>query len=173
MRPTASAAVAAIALVSNCALAYPEGAPWGAARPDAEESCASCHYDFEPILDSAALSIVGLPDAAVPGETYTLVIRLAASDAAVAGFQLLATSPGKAGSFRSPDSAVEVIGPASRSVAPVIVREAATWRLLWQAPESGEENVLMYLAISAANDDQSPLGDVVHYRQWEVPVSNP
>ncbi len=173
MRPTASAALAAFAVVSNCALAYPEGAPWGAARPDAEESCASCHYDFEPILDSAALSIDGLPEAAVPGKIYTLIIRLTASDAAVAGFQLLATSSGKSGSFRSLDGAIEVIGPASRSVAPVVAREAATWRLLWQAPERGNDDVLMYLAISAANDDQSPLGDVVHYRQWEIAVSNP
>lgn len=154
------------------ALAYPEGAPWGAANPDARESCASCHYDYEPVHDSSALGIEGLPAVVAPGERYDLVIRIAGVDAAIAGFQLLATPEGEVGSFDSADDAIESIGPASRSIAPADGVDGLSWSVTWRAPKAGCSPIRFYLAAAAANDDQSPFGDTIHYRQFIVERPN-
>ena len=172
MKRIARPVAAAVALAGSAAFAYPEGAPWGTANPEASETCASCHYDYEPVFDSTALEIEGLPAAFEPGVTYPLVIRLSGVDAAISGFQLLATSSGSAGSFRADASAIEVIGAASRSTESVAASDGASWRLAWQAPADGCSPIRLYLAASAANDDQSPFGDTVHYRQFVVARGN-
>lgn len=163
-----TAALPALLLASVGAFAYPEGAPWGAADPDAGETCASCHYDYEPVHDSPALGIDGLPEIAAAGERYDLVIRFAAVDAAVSGFQLLAVAEGGAGRFISGDTAIEAIGAAGRSTRTVAAGDGASWSLTWEAPASGCSPVSLFLAAAAANDDQSPLGDTIHYRQFRV-----
>ena len=52
----------AAAFFLSDARAFPDGAPWGAANPAAEQDCAACHFDNEPLLASDGLVIHGLPD---------------------------------------------------------------------------------------------------------------
>ena len=152
------------------AAAYPEGAPWGAADPAATESCLSCHFDGDAVDPSDAISIFGLPATAEPGRTYALVLKVASEDAAVAGFQLLASTDGQeAGLFGSPEVGVEHAGAAVRSTVPVPIEEAE-WSLLWSVPQEAGTSVTLLLAVTASNDDGSPLGDVVHYRSYIVPI---
>jgi hypothetical protein len=165
------AAVGLIALANQAAQAYPDGAPWGTASPASHESCSNCHYDYEPVNDSRALRIDGLPRIAAPGAEYELVVRLNAEDASVSGFQLLALAEGmSAGSFRSDDDNVESIGSSTRSTRPEIAADGAAWSLTWRAPQSDNLPIVMYLAANASNDDQSPLGDTIHYRTFVVRV---
>lgn len=167
-----SAKVKAVAflLPTACACtlagAYPEGAPWGAAHPDAEEACADCHYDYEPELESKALSLEGLPARAVPGRRYALELRFDAPDAAVSGFQLLTT----AGRLESAAADIETRADASRSVAARRSEDGFTWALVWVAPEIEGTTVTLFVAASSANDDQSPFGDRIHYRRIDVDV---
>lgn len=169
-KPTASLLAAGLGLAAAASFAYPEGAPWGAANPDAQDTCASCHYDYEPVRNSAALEILGLPETARAGREYLLEVRFAPPAARISGFQLVAAAgDADAGAFRSADAAVEAIGSAGRSTSPVAVRQAASWKLRWLAPAS-PASVRLYLAASAANDDQSPFGDTIHYRQFCVEV---
>ena len=159
------------ALAHQAAQAYPEGAPWGTASPAAPESCSNCHYDYEPVNDSRALRIDGLPRIATPGAEYELVVRLNADDARVSGFQLLALAEGRsAGYFRSDDDNVESIGSSTRSTRPETAADGAAWSLTWKAPQSDNLPIVMYLAANASNDDQSPLGDTIHYRTFVVRV---
>lgn len=159
------------ALAAGAAAAYPEGAPWGAADPDAAESCSSCHFDDEPRRNSDALSIEGLPETAVQGREYELLVRLTDDSAAVSGFQLIATAPGgPAGDFRSEDDDVETIGAASRSIRPAAGGRYVNWTLTWRAAAAPGRPVVMYLAASSANDDRSPFGDTIHYRSFVVDV---
>ena len=37
-----------VAVLTGAAFAYPDGAPWGADDLNGAESCATCHFDFEP-----------------------------------------------------------------------------------------------------------------------------
>lgn len=172
MNRTVKLFTAALSLAGTAVLAYPEGAPWGAADPGAAENCGSCHYDYDPLFDSPTLSIEGLPEAVEPRKVYDLVVRLADVDAAVAGFQLLAVATaGEAGAFRSDDETVEALGAASRSVRPATLRDGASWTLTWRAPDEVQAPLQLYLAVSAANDDQSPFGDTIHYGHYVIPPS--
>jgi len=158
-----------VAVTGPVAFAYPEGAPWGAANPDATESCANCHYDYEPVANSPALSIEGLPANVVPGQRYSLVVRLVDDEARVSGFQILASRPqGDAGMFGSDAADIESDGEASRSTAVRTQAERFEWPLWWQAPAQGADDVVLFLAASSANDDQSPFGDRIHYRRFRL-----
>lgn len=159
----------AAALAASCpAFGYPDASPWGAANPSAEEACSSCHYDYDPVTESEALWIDGLPAEAVPGETYPVVVRMTGVDAAVSGFQLVAS----AGRFNSDAAALEADGNAIRSTAVTPNRGSVEWAFSWELPGAPGGAVEMYLAVSAANDDESPFGDTIHYRRFVIAVAD-
>ena len=163
------AAITAAALSYGVAGAFPDGAPWGAANPAADQNCASCHFDADPIVESAALVVRGLPQKTEPGARHELEIALDDPETVVAGFQLIAQAAGeRTGTFVSAESNVEFIGAAIRSTAAVEHRKPATWIVEWRAPDTIESDVVFYVAASAANDDGSPLGDRIHFKTYRV-----
>ena len=172
MRLAASAlAVAIAATTMGAAMAFPDGAPWGAADPAAPDHCANCHFDSDALSDSEALTINGLPPRAEPGGRYRLTVVLTDPDAVIAGFQMIATADdGPGGSFSSDLSSVETAGSAIRSVEPVIVDADARWTLEWHVPGDGRGMVVFHVAATAANHDGSPFGDQVHYRSYAVEI---
>ena len=151
------------------ALAYPDASPWGAANPVAAENCASCHYDYEPVADSRLLELAGLPEQLTAGQRYELRIDFAAADAlpeaTASGFQLIVSS----GHLESPDPETETGGTALRSTAVREAKSNVTWPLVWRAPVE-PSTVTFYAAASAANHDNSPFGDVIHYRRYDRQV---
>ena len=151
--------------------AYPEGAPWGAANPEADESCDSCHYDYDPVHASAALTVDGLPAFAIEGQEYRLTVRFSGDEAISSGFQLMAEgADAQGGTFRSEDDDIESIGSAARSTATRLQDDGLEWTLWWRAPNA-TDTLRFFVAASSANDDQSPFGDTIHYRQYDVAVS--
>lgn len=164
----AAAAFAAL-LLAGLARAYPEGAPWGAANPDAEESCFSCHYDYDAVRDSEALRLDGLPGTATPGSSYPLRVTLTVPEAKSSGFQLLlAAGDDPAGRLLADDPEIETIGAAARTTKARAATGTVSWQLSWLAPPAPGARVTFHLAASAANDDQSPFGDRIHYRAFRV-----
>jgi hypothetical protein len=165
----AAALVVAFALIAGAAWAYPDGAPWGASDPAADESCASCHYDYDPVEDSSAIAIDGLSDDISAGATYTLELRFAPADARIAAFQLtLRTAGDDPGAFVAGPDDVEMLGGAIRSSKPRTVDGGVSWTVSWRAPDEPGTSVEFLVAASAANDDQSPFGDTIHYRAIRV-----
>ncbi len=165
---------AALLLAAGGAGAYPDGAPWGASDPDATESCASCHYDYEPVMDSAALSVEGLPEIATPGRRYRLALAFASDTAVTSGFQLTIRGAGKDnGMLVTRDEDVEVVGAAGRSTSPRPVGGELRWHIEWQAPDAEADCIEFLIAASAANDDQSPFGDTIHYKAVAIDVAAP
>jgi hypothetical protein len=155
-------------LLSGITGAFPEGAPWGAANPDSAENCSTCHFDDDPVRDSAALSIDGLPGSPMPGESYELTIRFADPDAVIAGFQMLATADDSAGEFHASSEHIEYLGAAIRSTDPSRNEGEVTWQLTWTAPRRAVATVTIFLAVMGSNDDGSPFGDRVHFRAFQV-----
>ncbi len=157
-------------LAASVSGAYPEGAPWGAANPDADEHCASCHWEVEPQTDSAALAVSGLPERPEPGGRYELVISFDNAGSAT-GFQMLAWTDGaSAGRFSTDATNTEALGAAVRSTAIVEQSGAVRWTVAWHAPDGIETPIVLHVAASAANHDQSPFGDVIHYRTYTIPA---
>jgi hypothetical protein len=151
------------------ARAFPDGAPWGAANPAAEQDCAACHFDNEPVLASDGLVIHGLPKNLEAGVTYDLAITFENPDIVVAGFQLIAQAAGQdVGTFTASVDDVEFVGSSIRSIAPLRTSGRAVWKIQWHAPEKIDGPIDFYLAASAANDDGSPFGDAIHFRSYRL-----
>lgn len=151
----------------QAAFAYPEGAPWGAADPNAEENCATCHFDNEAVQNSDALIVEGLPEILEPDTTYDLVVTFDNAGGVAAGFQLLAWgNESDSGTIASETDNTETAGSAMHSTSPTVETGSMSWALLWHTPATIEKSVTIYVAAAAANLDQSPLGDRVHFRSY-------
>jgi len=163
-------ALALLAPFAGSARAFPDGGPWGASNPSSEQTCATCHFEYEAVANSGAISIDGWPAELLPDETYDLVIRFDDRDAVVAGFQVVVESAcDEAGHFvRAPDD-VEFFGGAIRSRRPREMDNGVTWAVQWKAPSRICLPIVFHVAASAANNDGSPFGDIIHFRQYVVP----
>ncbi len=171
---------AAMVASAGPSAAYRDGAPWGAAFPDTDETCASCHFESPPVERAAAITVDGLPQTVEPGRAYSLAIRFAPAkedtpDAVVAGFLAgVRADTGQAGAFLPPKDgdALDIDGAQVRSTGPK-PGFPVTWSVTWRAPDtvpSGSDAapLFLYVAVMASNDDESPFGDRVHYRVFQT-----
>ena len=155
--------------VMQPAIAYPEGAPWGSANPAADEDCASCHFGADPVHASPALRVVGLPERLESGQSYELTVVFELTEGLGSGFQMIAwAEEQEPGEFEALQDNLESVGAAIRSTAPFADGTPAAWRLRWHTPVALPAEVHIHLAASAANLDQSPLGDTIHYRSYRL-----
>jgi len=162
-------AVVVTALGYQAARAFPDGAPWGAADPDAAENCATCHFDGETVRNSQALAVEGLPENLSPGTLYELVVTFQNPGGVAAGFQMIAWAGNhSAGTFASRATHTETVGTAIRSIAPTKKAGPVSWPVQWRTPPTIDTTVSIHVAAAAANDDQSPLGDRIHFRGYEI-----
>ena len=168
----ASAAALSIVTALGCwsvAAAYPDGAPWGAANIDSDENCSSCHFESDPVRESAAITVEIVDDtgAVEPDSRQVLTLRFVDDAAATAGFQVLSsTGSCDVGRFEATDDDIEAIGAAARSIEPRTINGAVSWTLAWHSPAPADCPITFKIAVTAANDDGSPFGDVVHYREY-------
>ena len=164
-----SAAVAALGY--QAARAFPDGAPWGAADPDATENCGTCHFDGEPARDSKALAVSGLPENLSADTLYDLVVTFENPGGVAAGFQMIAwAGHSPAGQFTPQATDLETVGAAVRSTEPTRSDGPVSWAVRWRTPATIDSTVRIHVAATAANDDQSPLGDSIHFRSYEYPA---
>ncbi len=157
-------------LIAVCGLGAPayansQGAPWGSADPDTLQSCAACHFDHEPVGRSPSLMLTGLPEYVAAGETYEITLRFDVGDASNAGFLLSAS----AGAFEAIDEFVETKDAEARSAKPATPRNGvASWSFVWRVGADASDVVTFRAAANAANNDQSPFGDKIHFRKFEA-----
>jgi hypothetical protein len=150
------------------ARAFPDGAPWGAANPNAAENCGTCHFDNDAVHESALLVIDGLPDELSADTLYELVVRFDNAGAVAAGFQMIVSAQSQlVGNFSSPLENTESAGAAIRSTAPIVNNGSVSWPVQWRTPTTVALPIEIYVAALAANGDQSPLGDTVHFQSYE------
>ena len=121
-----------VTLGCQAAFAYPEGAPWGAADPNAEENCTTCHFDNEAVQNSSELTVEGLPDELAPDTTYELTVTFDNLEGVAAGFQLIAWGDDpNTGNFMSEADNTETVGSAIRSTSPIVKEGSVSWTLRW------------------------------------------
>jgi hypothetical protein len=156
-------------LATHSANAYPDGAPWGAANPAADENCATCHFDHEAMQHSKAIRIGGLPERPAPGSEYELELEFLDPAAISVGFQLIVQAPDEhSGTLSSLAAGVEFIGAAIRSIAPLRNDTGVSWTLTWHTPVEIKLPIRIYVAASSTNDDESPFGDTIHFREFVI-----
>lgn len=147
--------------------ANPDGAPWGAADPNAAQNCASCHYDNEAVMDSPLIVLAGdFPGRIEPDQEYEIMLLFGKiENKANIGFMASSKSGETViGEFVSIFDAIEIRGGEVRSNVPERNTQNAIWPLKWRAPNEPIKDVTFFFAVNAGNDDQSPLGDQVHFK---------
>lgn len=158
MKRTLAAALLAAGFPA-AALAYPDGPPWGHAGVDGGDDCTACHFQYDAVAQSQSIAIEGLPGRYEAGQTYPLTVRVVDSGE-TNGFELAAT----AGRFERTDPNTDVNGGAVHSV-----ETGASWQVEWHAPDETGGPVRFWLAVNAANGDESEFGDRIHLQNWEIP----
>ncbi len=174
MSTVLAAAVVATAVRLVASHAYAEGAPPGFSGGFKEESCHACHFHAEPNSGPGRVTIEGAPATFAPGERYTLTITLRRAGMKLAGFQLtarfkdsgvqagtIAPAAGEAERVKVETQAGVQYAGQRKAGAAVGAADAATWTLVWTAPESGEP-VIFNVSANASDGNESADGDFVY-----------
>ena len=146
-----------------------------------EPSCTECHNDYDANHGDGELLLTGLPDAWKPGHSYDLILEVRDAGMRAAGFQLSARfddgSP--AGLLvPGPDEAGRVDVDTSTTVpyahhlydgTNLRAPGSGRWVIRWTAPVEGTGAVALNAAVVTADNDLSPLGDLVYTARWTVP----
>ncbi len=155
------------------------GVPAIGAEP-AEQVCVSCHNSFALNPDAEGTTkLEGVPAAYSPGQTYTLTLSVAHTDAAAMrwGFQMTAVAlkdGAGAGEFIATDSATTMVLAAMTGTRSYIEQSyggtaigqsgGTSWTFEWKAPSADMGRIGFFAAVNVSNADGSNQGDRVYSR---------
>ena len=142
-----------------------------------EQSCHSCHFDYDLNIEEGELELRGLADEIESGKEYELEVFVSRPDLGAAGFQLTARfeDGSQAGEFvlneqviLTPNTPgdVEYLQHAIRNIHPD--NGSKLWLFTWKAPENTDQPIIFNLAGNAANGDESAFGDYILVRELVV-----
>lgn len=138
-----------------------------------EPTCHACHFQADVNAGDGSITLDGIPSEYVAGTTYDITITLAQEGLAAGGFQLsarfndgaqagvVASSPSDSGRVTVTTGGsiqyIHHVYAGTRRTAP----DTARWRIQWTAPEASGV-IVFHIAANAADDDGSPLGDMIY-----------
>ncbi|HEX6983119.1 MAG TPA: choice-of-anchor V domain-containing protein [Balneolaceae bacterium] len=160
--------------------AYPEHLTGAFTGGFGEETCRSCHFDYDLNPEGGSLSVSGIGEEISPGEILNIQITVRRNDLGKAGFQLSArfTDGSQAGRFKIKDNervmfteavpdSLQYIQHSEAGTKPV-KSGVNSWTVAWQAPESIEKAIIFNVAANAANGDASEFGDFIYAEEIRV-----
>lgn len=137
-----------------------------------EETCRSCHFDYDLNMDGGILKIEGLNDSYQAGKSYEVTVTLQAEQLEVGGFQLTTRfeDGSQAGEFKwngdrlmftpSISDEVKYLQHSAEGTSLTGDREVQ-WVFSWTAPSSGKP-VVINIAANSGNYDDSSFGDWIY-----------
>lgn len=159
---------------------YPEHLAGAFTGGFGEETCHSCHFDYDMNRQEGSLTVEGIPDEIEEGRIYEFDISIEREDLGKAGFQLSArfSDGSQAGIFQLgendrvmftkqvPDS-LQYLQHSEQGTSPIEDGENS-WKVVWKAPDSIPDSIHFHIAANAANGDQSEFGDWIYTRSFKV-----
>lgn len=152
---------------------YPEHLTGAYTGGFGEDTCHSCHFDYDLNTEGGSLQLSGFPDSLIAGGRYELLVRIDRADLGRAGFQMSARHPdgNQAGTFLIIDDEKEFIFTATGDSTLQYIQHTATsslphnrshheWIITWKAPDT-LKRVIFNIAANAANGDMSEFGDYI------------
>lgn len=145
-----------------------------------EETCHSCHFDYDLNWDEGSLTVNGIPEKIEVGKQYEIEIQVEREGLGKAGFQMSARYPDgrQAGSFQvSGNQRIMFTKQVPDSLQFIQHSKIGTqlsddnqnrWIILWQAPEFLADSIYFNIASNAANGDQSEFGDWIFKKEFVV-----
>lgn len=159
---------------------YPEHLAGAFTGGFGEETCHSCHFDYDLNWDEGGLTVDGINDEVEAGKTYEITIKVKREEMGKAGFQLSTrfSDGSQAGTFQLgenervmftqevPDS-LQYVQHSEAGTDPVRDGENS-WEIVWKAPDSISDSIHFHITANAANGDQSEFGDWIYQRSYKV-----
>lgn len=140
-----------------------------------EETCRSCHFDYDLNMDGGRLTVEGVPDTYDAGNTYNITVSLTAEQMEIAGFQLTSRfeDGSQAGEYNwdsnrlmftpSISDEVKYLQHSAEGTSLTGDREIQ-WAFSWTAPSTGKP-VVINIAANSGNNDDSSFGDWIYAKE--------
>jgi hypothetical protein len=149
------------------------GPPDGATGAPGEVLCTDCHTSFPANSGDGQLTLLGLPDAFDPGQTYTLTVSLADPGQQRWGFELAVKDDNdqEAGTITVTDAVntqasvtggITYLKHTSTGTQNGTPDGPVTWSFDWTAPSKGRQVAIFYAAGNAANGNGNNQGDYIY-----------
>lgn len=138
-----------------------------------EQTCRSCHFDYDLNQEGGSLSIQGINDSYSPGKSYEVTVTVESEQLEIGGFQMTARFEDgtQAGSFEwegdrlmnTPDvsDTVQYVQHSAEGTSATGEQEVS-WNFTWKSPEDGQGPVIFNIAANAGNYDDSSFGDWIY-----------
>jgi hypothetical protein len=143
-----------------------------------EQTCRSCHFDYDLNMDGGSLSIQGVDEPYKPGASIPVTVTVQSKQLEIGGFQLTARFEDgtQAGSFEwdgdrmmftpSISDEVKYLQHSAEGTKSTDEHEVS-WSFTWIAPETGDP-VIFNVAANAGNYDDSSFGDWIYAQEVTV-----
>ena len=179
-------------------LRYPEHLAGPLTGGFGEQSCHSCHFDYDVNMSDGILELTGMPEKVTSGNTYELEVLIGRPDLGAAGFQLTARfeDGSQAGSFTLNDAVIltpntpgtaQYVQHAVKNISPE--DDQKVWKFAWTAPERihkkkeksesdgtvskpSTDRIIFNIAGNAANGDESAFEDWILLKEFHVSVGD-
>ena len=154
------------------AAAFENGPPPGHTGALSEPDCTVCHFDNDANGHDGTVKLSGVPATYLAGQQYAISVTLVHNDLSTGGFQLairdITGNPaGKLNAIQDDVKTITVDGSEQVYVQHDKPRKKhddetdIQWTVVWTAP-GGNRDLIIGVAVVAANDDASALGDYVY-----------
>lgn len=142
-----------------------------------EQSCHSCHFDYDVNMEGGSLTIAGIGDSYQPGEEFEITVTIESEQLEIGGFQLTSRFEDgtQAGDFEwegnrlmftpSVTNEVKYLQHSPEGTHPAEEKKIISWTFMWQAPDSSDEPVIFNVAGNAGNLDDSSFGDWIYVKE--------
>lgn len=155
---------------------YPEHIAGAYTGGFGEQSCHSCHFDYELNQTEGELEVTGVGNEFESGHEYKISITVKRNDLARAGFQLTARfrDSTQAGTFELGENLAttpDITNDVTYVQHGVGMVEAdgseKSWQITWIAPNQ-KKPVIINIAANAANGDASEFGDWIYLKELTI-----
>ena len=159
---------------------YPEHLAGAFTGGFGEETCHSCHFDYDLNWEEGNLSVYGIPDVIEENRVYEFEIIIQREDLMKAGFQLSAryADGSQAGTFQLDKNdrvmftqqvldSLQYLQHSKQGILPLEDGENR-WDVVWKSPELIPDTIHFHIAANAANGDQSEFGDWIYKQSFKV-----
>lgn len=142
-----------------------------------EQSCHSCHFDYDLNQPEGELSVSGIEESFEAGQEYAIYIRVNRADMNAAGLQMTARfeDGSQAGQFEIDDKLTTTpniessVTYVQHAVGMVDAENGEkSWQIIWTAPDEATEPIIFNIAVNAANGDASAFGDWIYLKEMRI-----
>lgn len=144
-----------------------------------EQTCHSCHFDYDINMEGGRLVVQGIGESYRRGESYEVTVTIESEHLEIGGFQMTSRfkDGSQAGRFLwegeklmltpSISDDVQYLQHSAAGTRPTGKLEVS-WSFMWEAPENRTDDVVFNIAANAGNDDDSAFGDRIYMKELVV-----